>query len=141
MVPQKIIVTLKTFLYLNVMMQNIKIPNKNKSLYLFLIYACSLNKIIDYLQHILSCTNFFFFLFFFFFAKIVISETKITKQLSLLNNLDLNIYFFCIDFHLEFCRRHPLFYCQLSNEECCSDLNVYKNIELESTFIENFNLK
>ena len=38
-------------------MYNVGIPNKNKSLSLFLINAYSLNKNFDDLQHLLSCTK------------------------------------------------------------------------------------
>ena len=38
-------------------MDNIEIPHKNKSLSLFHINACSLNKNFDDLQHLLSCTK------------------------------------------------------------------------------------
>ena len=65
-------------------MHNIEIPHKNKSLSLFHINACSLNKNFDDLQHLLSCTKKNFDI-------IAISETRITKQVSLLNNLNLNI--------------------------------------------------
>ena len=54
-------------------MHNIEIPHNNKSLSLFHINACSLKKNFDI---------------------IAISETKITKQVSLLNNLNLNNYSF-----------------------------------------------
>ena len=65
-------------------MHNIKIPGKNKLLSLFHINACSVNKNFDDLQHLLSCTK-----------KtleyiIEISETRITKKVSLLNNLNLS---------------------------------------------------
>ena len=62
-------------------MHNIEIPHKNKLLSLFHIKACSLNKNFEDLQHHLTCTK-----------KnniIAISETRITKQVSLLNNLNL----------------------------------------------------
>ena len=36
---------------------NIKIPRKNKSLSLFHINACSFNKNVDELKHLLSCTK------------------------------------------------------------------------------------
>ena len=62
-------------------MHNIEITHNNKSLSLFHINACSLNKNFDDLQHLLSCTNFFFF----FFDIIAIYETRITKQVYLLN--------------------------------------------------------
>ena len=38
-------------------MHNIEIPHKNKSLSLFHINACSLNKNSDDLQHLLNCTK------------------------------------------------------------------------------------
>ena len=63
-------------------MHNIEIPHthKNKSLSLFHINACSLNKNFDDLQHLLNCTKNFFDI-------IAISETKITKQVSLINTV------------------------------------------------------
>ena len=76
--------TLKKFIHPNI--GNIKIPRKNKSLSLFHITACSLNKNFDDLQHLLSCTKTKFDI-------IAISETRITRQVSLLNNLNLNIIF------------------------------------------------
>ena len=68
-------------------MHNIEIAHKNKSLSLFHINACSLNKNFDDLQHLLNCTKSFFDI-------IAINETRITKQISLLNNLNLNNYSF-----------------------------------------------
>ena len=68
-------------------MHSIKIPHKNKSLSLFHINACSLNKTFDDLQHLLNSTKKEF-------DKIAISETRITKQVSLSNNLHLNNFFF-----------------------------------------------
>ena len=62
-------------------MYNIEIPHKNKSLYLY-INTCSLNKNFDDLQHLLNCTK--------KIDIIPISETRITKQVFLLNNLNLN---------------------------------------------------
>ena len=63
-------------------MHNIKILHKNKSLFLFHINACSCNKIFDDLQHLLSSTKNVF-------GIIAISEKRITKQVSLLNNFNL----------------------------------------------------
>ena len=56
-------------------MHNIEIPHKNKSLSLFHINACSLNKTFDDLQHLLSCTKTKF-------GIIATIETRITKQIS-----------------------------------------------------------
>ena len=68
-------------------MHNIEVPPKNESLSLFHINACSLNKNFDDLQHLLSFTKTEFDI-------IAISETRITKQVSLSNNLNLNDYSF-----------------------------------------------
>ena len=68
-------------------MHNIEIPHKNKSLSLFRINACSLNKNFDDLQYLLSCTKAKFDI-------IAISETSITKEVSSSNNLNLNNYSF-----------------------------------------------
>ena len=68
-------------------MHKIKIPHKNKLLSLFHINACSLSKNSDDLQHLLSCTKIFF-------VVITVSETRITKYISLLNNVNLNNYSF-----------------------------------------------
>ena len=75
------------------------------------------------------------------FEKIIPSEIRITKQVSLLNNLNPNNYFFeftpteisaggtlsCIANHVSY--------------KCRNDLNIYKKNELESVFIETFNQK
>ena len=68
-------------------MHNIEIPHKNKSLSLLHINACYLNKNFDDLRHLLNCTKTFFDI-------IAISETRITKQASLVNNLNLSNYSF-----------------------------------------------
>ena len=68
-------------------MGNIETLHKNKSLSLFHINAFSLNKNFDNLQHLLSCTKTQFDI-------IAINETRITRQVSLLNNLNLNNYSF-----------------------------------------------
>ena len=104
-------------------------PHKNKLLSLFHINACSLNKNFDDLQHLLNCTNFFWY------SETKISETKITKQVSLSNNLNLN---YCFEFTpTETSTGGTLLYIanHLSNK-CNNDLNIYKKNELESTFIE-----
>ena len=68
-------------------MDNVKIPQKNKSLFLLHINPCSYNKHFEDLQHLLSSTKNLFDI-------IVVSETRITKQVSLLNSLNLNNYSF-----------------------------------------------
>ena len=89
MLPLKIVTTCTKFFYSSFMtlqieeMRNIKIPHKNKLLSLFHINPCSLNKNYDELQRLLHCSKKFFDI-------IAISETRIVKQVSLSNNLDLN---------------------------------------------------
>ena len=109
-------------------MHNIEIPHKNKSLSLFHINACSLNINFDDLQHLLSCTKTKFDI-------IAISETRITKEVSLSNNLNLNNYSFeftpgetSAGGTLPYIAYHPSY-------KCRNDLNIYKKNELESTFI------
>ena len=68
-------------------MHNIEIPHKNKLLSLFCMNTSSLNKKFDDLQNLLNCTKENVHI-------IAISETKIIKQISLSNNLNLNNYFF-----------------------------------------------
>ena len=115
-------------------MHNVEIPNKNKSLSLFHINACSLHKKFDDLQHLLSCTKNNF-------DMIGVTETRITKQVSLLNNLNLNNYSY------EFAPTETtavgtlLYIANHLSQKCHNDLNIYKKNELESTFIEIVNPK
>ena len=115
-------------------MHNIEIPQKNKALSLFHTNACSLSKNFDDLQHLLSCTKRIFHI-------IAVSETRITKNVSLSNNLDLNNYSFKFT-PTETCSGGTLLY--IANHlsyKCCNDLNICKENELESTFIEIVNPK
>ena len=106
-------------------MHNIELRNKNKSLFPFHVNVCSLNKHFDDLQHLLNCTRKMFDI-------IAISETRIKKQVSLSNSLNLNNSSFeftptetsagstllCIANHLSY--------------KCCNKLNICKKM--------NFNL-
>ena len=62
-----------------------KIPNKDNLMALFHINACSLDKHFDDLEHLCSCTNKNFD---------VITGTRITKNVSLTNNLTMNKFSF-----------------------------------------------
>ena len=115
-------------------MHNIEIPHKDKSLSLFHINACSLNKNFDDLQHLLSCTKTKFDI-------IAISETRITKQVSLLNNLNLNNYSFEFTPTETSAGGTLLYIANHLSYKCRNDLNIYKKNELESTFIEIVNPK
>ena len=98
-------------------MHNIQIPYKNKSLSLFHINACSLKRNFDDLQHLLSCTK-----------KSFDITARITKQVSLSNNLNLNNY--CFEFTpTETSAGGTLLY--IANHlsyKCRSDLNIYKKM-------------
>ena len=75
------------------------------------------------------------------FDIIAVSETRITKQVSLLNNLNLNHY------SSEFTPTETsaggtlLYIANHLSYKCRNDLNIYKKNELESTFIEIVNPK
>ena len=75
------------------------------------------------------------------FDIIAISETRITKQVSLSNNLYLN------DYSFEFTPTETaaggtlLYIANHLSYKCRNDLNIYKKNELESTFIEIVNPK
>ena len=102
-------------------MRNIEVPHKSKRLSLLDINACSLNKSFDDLQYLLSCTKKFF-------DVIALSETRITRNLSLLNNLKLNNYSFEFT-PTETCGGGTLLY--IANHlpyKCRNDLNIYKKM-------------
>ena len=102
-------------------MRNIEVPHKSKRLSLFDINPCSLNKNFDDLQYLLSCTKKIF-------DVIAVSETRITRNLSLLNNLKLNNYSFEFT-PTDTCGGGTLLY--IANHlpyKCRNDLNIYKKM-------------
>ena len=115
-------------------LQNMKIPKKDKSLALFHINACSLNKNFDDLEHRLSCTNKNFDI-------IAITETRITKNVSLANNLTMNNFSFGFTPNESSTGGTLLYTVNHLSFKPCLDLNIYKSNELESTFIAIFNPK
>ena len=76
-----------------------------------------------------------------FFDIIVISETRITKQVSLLNNLNLNNYSFEFTPTETSAGGTLLYIANHLSYKCRNDLNIYKKNELESTFTEIVNPK
>ena len=100
-------------------MHNIEIPPTNQSQSLFHINVCSLNKNFDDRQHLLSCTKTKFDIK-------AISETRITKQVSLSNNLNLNNY------SLEFTSTETsaggtrLYNANHLSDKCQNNLNISK---------------
>ena len=99
-------------------MHCIKIPHKTKSLSL---NACSLNKNFDGLQHPLNCYKKFFDI-------IAISETRITKQVSLSNNLNLNNYPFEFTPTKTSAVGTLLYIANHLSYKCHNDLNIYKKM-------------
>ena len=103
-------------------LQNLKITNKSKSLSSFHINACSLSKKFDNLQHLLSWTNKNFDI-------IATTETRITKNISIANNLNIKNY--STEFTpTEFSAGGTLFY--IANHlsyKSCQDLNISKKNE------------
>ena len=66
--------------------QTLKFHEKNKSLSLFHIHACSLSKNFGDLEHLLKCTNKVFDI-------AAVSETRITRKTSLTSNINLQKFF------------------------------------------------
>ena len=126
MLPHKMVINLKKMLHLNIdEMHNLEVTRKNKLFSSFHLNACSLSKNFDDLQHLLSCTKIFFDI-------IAVSKT-ITKNVSLLNNLNLNNYSFEFT-PTETCAGGTLLYiANYLSYKCCNDLNIYKKNELEPT--------
>ena len=102
-------------------MHNIQIPHKSKSLSLFHINAYSLNKSFDDPQHLLNCAKKSFDI-------IAISETRITKQVSLSNNLNLNNYSFEFTPTETSAGGTLLYIANHLSYKCRSDLNIYKKM-------------
>ena len=129
------VINLKKMLHLNIdEMHNLEVTRKNKLFSSFHLNACSLSKNFDDLQHLLSCTKKFFDI-------IAVSETRITKNVSLLNNLNLNNYSFEFTPTETSAGGTLLYIANHLSYKCRNDLNIYKKNELESTFIEIVNPK
>ena len=69
------------------LIQSLKFSQKEKSLSLFHVNACSLNKNLDDLVYLLKCTNKHFDI-------TAVSETIISKKTSVTSNINLNNYSF-----------------------------------------------
>ena len=114
-------------------LQNLKINNSN-SLSLFHINACSLGRNFNDLHHLLSCTNKIFDI-------IAITETRIKENVSITNNLSIKNY------SIEFTPTESsvggtlLYIANHLSYKPRQGLNICKENELESTFIEIMNPK
>ena len=71
-----------------------------------------------------------------YFDIIEITETRITKQVSLLNNLNLNNYSSEFTPTETSAGGNLLYTANHLSYKCRNDFNIYKKNELESTFIE-----
>ena len=115
-------------------LQQLKIPNKEKSLSFFHINSCSLNKNFEELQNLLLSTNTQF-------DVIAITETRIMKNTSVTQNIELSNYSF------EHAPRESssggtlLYIANHLSHKTRRDLNIYKKFELESIFVEIINSK
>ena len=115
-------------------LQQLKIPNKEKSLSFFHINSCSLNKNFEELQNLLLSTNTQF-------DVIAITETRIMKNTSVTQNIELSNYSF------EHAPRESssggtlLYIANHLSHKTRRDLNIYKKFELESIFVEIINPK
>ena len=114
----------KILFHLNSMILRNFITNKSKSLSLFHINACSLSKNFDDLQYLLSCTNKNFDI-------IAITESRITKNVSIANNLNIKNY------SIEFTPTESsaggtlLYIAKHLSYKSRQDLNIYKKNELD----------
>ena len=75
------------------------------------------------------------------FDIVAISETRIPKQVSLSNNLNLNNYSFEFTPTETFAGGTLLYIANHLPYKCRNDLNIYKKNELQSTFTEIVNPK
>ena len=101
-------------------MHNNEIPHKNKSLSLFHINTCSLNRNVDDLQYLLSCTQKIFDI-------IALSETRVTKNISLLDNLNFNYSFEFTPTETS-AGSNLLYIANHLSYKCRNDLNIYKKM-------------
>ena len=96
------------------------------------INACSLNKNLDDLDHLLKCTNKVFDI-------IAVSETRITKQTSLTSNINLKNYAIEFTPNESSAGGSLLYIASHLSYKPRPDLNIYKVNQLESTFVEIIN--
>ena len=113
-------------------LQQLKISNKKSLLFFFRTNSCSLNKSFEWLQNLLQSTNIQF-------DVIAITETRITKNTSVTQNIEVSIYSFEHNPIESFAGDTRLHITNHLSYNTRSDLNVYKKIKLESTFVQMMN--
>ena len=112
--------------------QTLKRHEKNKSLSLFHINACSLSKNFDDLEHLLKCTNKVFDI-------VAVSQTRITRNTSLTSNINVQNYFFEFTQTESNAEGTPLYIANHLSYKPRTDLGLNKSNQLESTFTEIIN--
>ena len=110
-------------------LQTLEFHEKNESLSLFHINACSLSKNFDDLEHLLKCTNKVFDI-------VAVSETRITRNTSLTSNINLQNYSFEFTPTESNAGGTLLYIANHLSYKPCTDLGLNKSNQLESTFIE-----
>ena len=110
-------------------LQNLKITNNSNSLSLFYTNACSLSKNFDDLQHLLSCTNKIFDI-------IAITKTRITENVSITNSLSIKHYSIGFTPTESSTGGTLLYIANYLSYKPRQDLNIYKENELESTYVK-----
>ena len=114
--------------------QTLNIPNKSKSLSLFHINTYSLSKNFDDLEYLLKTTNMNFDI-------IAISETRITKNINEISNINLNSYAFEFTPTESSAGGTLIYVANRLAYKSRTDLQIYKNRVLDFTFIEIINPK
>ena len=115
-------------------MQSFKFPQNYKCLSFFHINACSLKENFDDLAYLLKCTKKNFDI-------IAVSETRISKKISLISNFNLNNYSFEKPPTESTAGGSMLYISNYLSYKPRSDIKIYLKIQLESTFIEIINSK
>ena len=110
--------------------QTLKIPNKSKSLSAFHIDACSLSKNFDDLEHLLKTTNMNFHI-------IPISETRITKNINKITNININNCAYEFTPTESSAGGTLIYVANHLTHTPRTDIQIYKKCDLESTFGDN----
>ena len=108
--------------------------NKNKSLSMFHINTCSLNINFDGFEYLLKSTNKQF-------DVVAITETIITGNISSLHNINLKNYAIESTLTESLAEGALLYIANLLSYKPHQNLNMFRNPELESIFVEIINSK
>ena len=115
-------------------MQQLKVLNKEKSLSFFHVNSCLLNKSFEEFQILLRSENIQF-------DVIIITENRTTRNMSVVQNIELSNYSFEHTPIKSSAGGTVLYVANHLSYKTRSDLKTYKKFELESSFIEIINPK